>query len=78
MSSTDDGTKRIVAAILGLLGVFILVDVLVLALALEHVNFNGFRQALIVVVGALLLIGGVITFSWPSHGDVRSTRSKEA
>lgn len=78
MSSTDDVTKRIVAAILGLLGIIILVDVLVLAITLEHVNFNGFRQVLIVVIGALLLIGGVITFSWPQHGDVRSTRSEEA
>jgi hypothetical protein len=66
----DVGTRRLIAGILGALGAMILIDVLIIALAEPDRPLDGFRQAILLVVGALLVLGGAISFAWPKRGQV--------
>ena len=65
--------RRLVAGILGLLGVAILVDVAVITLVAPEAKVDGFRQVLLVIIGALLVLSGAVTFSWPRRGAVETT-----
>ena len=69
----DPTTRRLVAAILGVLGVVLLVDVLVIAVVHEHPDLSGARAVLFVIIGALLVVAGVVTFAWPSRGTIETT-----
>ena len=66
----DPGTRRFIAAIIGAIGVVVLLDVLVIAVVHPDADFDGVRQILLLVVGSLLVLGGAVTFSWPDRGQV--------
>ena len=65
-------TRRLIAAILGVLGLVVLVDVAVIGVVSPDASFDGFRQMLLVIVGGLLICGGAITFAWPHRGSVET------
>ena len=75
MTDPDPTLRRLVALLLGLLGVVLLLDVLVIAVVHEHPDLSGARTALFVIIGALLVIGGVVTFSLP--GGIKSKDEKD-
>lgn len=78
MSHDDVVTRRIIAAILGLLGLMILVDVAVVSLVHPDTNIDGVRQVMFVIVGALLVLGGAVTFAWPTKkGQVETPERAE-
>jgi len=80
MASLDPdevAARKLIAVILGFLGVVILIDVLIIAVIHPEVNYDGFRQVLFVIVGALLVIGGSITFKWPNKGSVETKDDRE-
>jgi hypothetical protein len=69
----DIGTRRLIAVILGLLGVMVLLDVLVIAIVRPDAPHDGtVRPVLIIIVGGLLVVGGVISFAWPKRGSVET------
>lgn len=65
-------TRRLVACILGVLGLMILIDVAVIAIVNPDASLDGFRQMMLVVVGGLLIVSGAITFAWPKRGSVET------
>ena len=72
MSDPDPTLRRLVALLLGILGVVLLLDVLVIAVVHEHPDLSGARASLFVIIGALLVIGGAVTFALPGRARVRS------
>ena len=53
------------AVVLGVLGLAVLVDVLVVVLVAEHApDLDGARTLLLVIVGALLIVAGVVVVDW--------------
>jgi uncharacterized membrane protein YqjE len=73
----DVVTRRLVASILGLLGVMVLLDVLVITVVDPYRSLDGFRQALIIIVGALLIVGGSVAFAWPKRASLETTEIKK-
>jgi ABC-type transport system involved in multi-copper enzyme maturation permease subunit len=67
-----NGNRKFIAAIIGLLGMMVLLDVLIIGVVNSDADYNGFRQVLFVIIGALLVLSGAITFAWPSRGSVES------
>jgi predicted tellurium resistance membrane protein TerC len=76
-ATADVTTRRLVAVILGVLGVAVLVDVLVIALVNEHPDLSGARTILFVIIGALLVIAGALSFVWPTSGGIETTRDTD-
>jgi len=59
-------TRRLIAVILGMLGVVVMLDVAVIAIANpETTDFTGFRHVMLFIIGGLLILSGTLTFSWP-------------
>jgi hypothetical protein len=77
-SDADIRVRIVISIILGVLGVAVLIDVLLIGLVQPDVNYDGFRVVLFVIVGALLVIGGAITFAWPSKGSVETIDTKQS
>jgi len=73
VSAPTERTRQLVALIIGVLGVVLLVDTMVIVLVHEHVDLSGARAVFVILVGALLVIGGVVTFAWPQKGSVETT-----
>jgi len=71
-------TRRLIAAILGVLGLVVLVDVALIAVLQPDATYDGFRQVLFVIVGALLVLGGAVTFAWPRRGRVETPDDEDA
>jgi uncharacterized membrane protein YedE/YeeE len=72
MTRDETVTRRFVATILGVLGVVVLVDVAIIATVQPDASYDGFRTVMLVIVGALLVSGGAITFAWPKRGSVET------
>ncbi len=60
----NGATRRVVAVVLGLLGIAVLVDVLVIVLVEDDPDLSGAREALLVIIGALLVLAGAVTIDW--------------
>lgn len=73
----DLGLRRMVAVIIGVLGLVILIDIMVIAIIHPEANFEGVRQVLFIIIGALLVVGGSITFAWPKRGSVETPSEPE-
>lgn len=67
-SQVSNANRRIIAVILGMFGLFLLLDLLIISMVQPQANYDGFRQVMIIIVGALLMLGGVLTIVWPSKG----------
>jgi len=72
-----NGNRKFIAAIIGLLGMMVLLDVLIIGVVNSDADYNGFRQVLFVIIGALLVLSGAITFAWPSRGSVESKEKEQ-
>ena len=72
MTRDETVTRRIIACILGLFGIVILIDVAVISIMRPDVDYDGFRQVFFVIIGALLVCCGAVTFAWPKHGRVET------
>ena len=66
MTKDDPFTRRVVAIVLGVIGLMVLLDVLIIAIIKDHPDLSGARTILIIIIGGLLIIGGVLTVAWPA------------
>lgn len=69
-------TRRLIAVILGVLGVVVLMDVAIIGAVQPDADYDGFRQVLFVIVGSLLILGGAVTFAWPKRGSVQTREDR--
>lgn len=77
MSRDEYAMRRLVAGILAMFGVFVLIDVAVIAIVQPAETYEGFRQVMLIVIGALLVVSGVVTFAWPKRGSVETTDAQD-
>jgi hypothetical protein len=64
--------RQFIAAIIGLLGMMVLIDIALIGMVNPGASYDGFRQVIFVIIGALLVLSGAITFAWPKRGSVES------
>src|SRR4249920_2681093 len=54
MTADDLSLRRLVAVVIGLLGMMFLLDVLIIAVVVDHPDFSGSRWIFALIIGALL------------------------
>lgn len=70
-------TRRLVAVILGLFGIVVLIDVVIIAIIQPEAALDGFRHVMFIIIGGLLVLSGAVTFSWPKKGVGTSVEAQQ-